>query len=410
VRRASQIRLCLIQSLILSCLILLLSAHSTLCVGQSSAALNPQRQQALALEQQGNNSEAEAAWLVYQKAHPSDPEPYAHLGLLEARQEQYKEAVTYYRKAFALNPSLPGLRLNLGLSLFKGGELKQSIQEFKPLLKTLPPASPDAQRLTILLGMAHYGLGEYADAATYLQKAVAADSQNLSLRLTLAHSCLWSKQYQCVMDDYHEILILNAESAEADMLAGEALDELKDRPGAIKQFRAAIKANPNELDAHFGLGYLLWTQRQYVEAATEFQAEIANNPTQYQSQLYLADTEMQLDHPELALPLLEKVEQESPNLSLAHLDLGILYTDVGRNEDALREMQQAAKLAPNDVNVHWRFGKLLRTMGKREEAQAEFNKASTIIKADDSALINKMSGPTTNAGTSQTPSPTPPDK
>jgi len=33
--------------------------------------------------------------------------------------------------------------------LFKGGELKQAIQEFKPLLKSQSPSSPEAQRLTI---------------------------------------------------------------------------------------------------------------------------------------------------------------------------------------------------------------------------------------------------------------------
>ena len=72
------------------------------------------------------------------------------------------------------------------------------------------------------MGMAHYGLGEYADAVPYLKTAVSRDAQNLQLLLALAHSCLWSKQYQCVLDTYHEILMLNAESAEADMLAGEA--------------------------------------------------------------------------------------------------------------------------------------------------------------------------------------------
>jgi hypothetical protein len=32
------------------------------------------------------------------------------------------------------------------------------------------------------------------------------------------------------------------------------------------------------------------------------------------------------------------------------------------------------------------------------------NKVSSIIKADDTELINRMSSPTTNTGTSQTPS------
>jgi hypothetical protein len=48
------------------------------------------RQAALALEQQGKNPEAEAAWRAYLQDHPSDPEPYAQLGLLEARQEHYQ--------------------------------------------------------------------------------------------------------------------------------------------------------------------------------------------------------------------------------------------------------------------------------------------------------------------------------
>ena len=191
-------RICLTLTMTLA----IVAAH---CVGQAPTAPDQQRQTALALEQQGKNSEAETAWRLYMKAHPSNPEPYAHLGLLEARQEHYKEAVPLYRKALAMNPAIPGLRLNLGLALFKGGELKQAIVEFKPLLKSQPPSSPEAQRLTILVGMAHYGLGEYAAAAPYLKQAAATDPQNLPLRLALAHSCIWSKQYQCVLDTYHEI-------------------------------------------------------------------------------------------------------------------------------------------------------------------------------------------------------------
>jgi tetratricopeptide (TPR) repeat protein len=300
--------------------------------------------------------------------------------------------VSFYRKALALNPSMPGLKLNLGLALFKAGEMREAIQVFRPLLKSLVPSSPDAQRLTILMGMSHYGLGEYAEAAPYLKKAVLNDAQNLPLRLALAHSYLWSKQYNLVLDVYREILTLNAESAEADMLAGEALDEMKDHAGAIRQFRAAVKANPMESEVHFGLGYLLWTQRQYPEAVSEFQAELVNDPNHVQTLVYLADAQIQLSHPKAALPLLEKAIHLNPSMELAHLDLGIVDADAGRQDEALREMQEAARLAPNDVNVHWRMGRLLKAMGKKDEAKAEFDKASSITNAADSALVDKISG------------------
>ncbi len=373
-------------------LVLALAIGAVIVPAQKIRAQEPSRQQALALQQQGKIPEAETAWRAYSKAHPSDPEPYAQLAVLEARQEHYKEAIPLYRKALAINPNVPGLRLNLGLALFKSGNLKEALPEFEQSLKAAPAGSPDAQRLTILIGMSHYGQGEYAEAIPFLKDAAANDSQNLALRLALAHSCLWSKQYPCVMDVYREILSLNSESAEADMLAGEALDEMKDTEGATSMFRAAVKANPKEPNVHFGLGYLLWKQKVYPEAASEFQAELANDPTHVQAIVYLGDTHIQLNHPAEARPWLEKALQLDPEQSLAHLDLGILLSDAGQNDAALRELMLAEKLKPDDVNIHWRLGRLYRSLGKKEEAKAEFEKASGLNRAADEELYKKMSG------------------
>ncbi|HEY1904301.1 MAG TPA: tetratricopeptide repeat protein [Terracidiphilus sp.] len=385
-----------------------------LCVGlltivdaslaQVRAATDSRIQKALTLEQHDKNAEAEAVWRAVLKADPNSAEACGHLGLLEARQGHYKEAVPFYRKALALNPAVPGLGLNLGLALFKSNQLKEAVQEFT-LLRDKASTPQEVQRLNILIGMSHYGLGEYAAASRFLKQAAAVDTQNLQLRLALAHSCLWSKQFQCVLDTYHEMLALNAESAEVDMLAGEAEDEMKEYDGAIAQFRAAVKADPKEPGVHFGLGYILWTQRRYPEAATEFQAELANNPIHAQALVYLGDTEIQLNHPELAPPLLKRAVALDAKLELAHLDLGILDSDAGRNEDALKELTTAVKLAPNDVNVHWRLARLYRTMGKKDEAKAEFDKASTLNEAADDDLFTKIAK--ANARPGQAPEPAP---
>ncbi len=378
------------------------------CAGQTPATPDRQRNEALALEQQGKSSEAEAAWRALLKAYPSSPEAYAHLGLLEARQERYKEAVPLYRKALAIGPNLPSLHLNLGLALFKSGDLKAAIEEFNPLVQSAPPSSAEAQRLTILMGMAHYGLAEYNEAIPYLKRAAGRDEQNQPLRLALEHSCLWTKQSQCVMDVYREILSLNAESAEADMVAGEALDEMKDNAGATKMFRAAAKANPKEPNVHFGLGYLLWTQKQYKEAASEFEAELANDPDHVQARLYLGDAYIQMNQMEEARPLLKKVVQLNPSMGLGQLDLGILDSEAGHNEDALRELTAAARLIPDDVNVHWRLGRLYRTLGKKDEAKAEFDKASKLNKAADEDLYKKIANGHPRPAAAQEPTATTP--
>src|ERR1700733_135897 len=207
--------------------LVMLVAASLTCWSQDDS-----RQAALALEQQGKNTEAEAAWRALAGEQPTNPEPFAHLGLLEAREEHYTEAVASYRKAMALDPAMPRLRFNLGLAYFKAADYKKALGQFEPLLKTLPSDSDEAQRLVLLIGMSHYGLGEFVASTPYLKRAADSDTQNLTLQLPLAHSCLLSRQYQCVLDAFHRIVALNAESAEADILMGEALDEMKDTIGA----------------------------------------------------------------------------------------------------------------------------------------------------------------------------------
>lgn len=350
-------------------------------------AQDDSRQRAISLEQQGQNAEAESAWLAISAQHPSDAEPLAHLGLLEARQEHYEKAIGYYRKAMAIAPKMTALRPNLGLAYFKNGDYKQAIEMFQPLQK----AQPDDQRLTLLVGMSYFGLGEYAQATPYLKREAAHDTQNLTLQLTLAHSCLFAHEYQCVLDAFHQIVALNAESAEADMLVGEALDEMKDPVGAQREFRAAIAVNPKEPNVHFGLGYLLWTKGQYPEAAEQFQAELDNNPKHTQAMLYLADSQLQNNKPDPALPLIQKVIALVPDNAMAHRDLGVLLADRGENETAIAELQKAIHLRPGDVNAHYRLARLYRAMGRKDEANAEFKKVSGLNKAEDERLLKVMS-------------------
>lgn len=340
------------------------------------SAQDGSRQNALALEQQGRNAEAEQAWESIARSNPQNAEAFAHLGLTAARQQHYDAAIANYRKALALNPGLPGLQMNLGLALFKAKDFKDSIKPFNAELKK----HPDDQRLTILLGMAHYGMGDYFVAIPYLRKAAERDPQSLPLRLALAHSCLWSKQNQCVLDVYKQILALNAESAEADMLAGEALDETGDNAGATEQFRAAVRSNPKEPNVHFGLAYLLWTQNHFSEAAKEFQAELDNDPQHLQARAYLGDSYVHLNDYAKAQPELEKAVAADPSFALVHLDLGIVYGEEGRKDEAINELQKAITLDPKDVAPHWRLAKLYQSIGRKEDAKAEFDKASKMDK------------------------------
>ena len=360
------------------------------CTCQQPSAPGNQAESALALEQEGRISEAEAAWKSLLKQQPNHSEAYAHLGLLEARQEHYTQAIVFYRKALALNPNMPAVRLDLGLSLFKSGDLRGAIGAFETVLRAAPKSSSERLRLVTLIGLAHYGLGEYAEAVPYLKQATASDAGDLPLRMTLAQSCMNSKQYQCVLDVYREILAINPNSAEADVLAGEAYDELKNDAGALQEFQAAVKADPKLPNVHFGYGYLLWKASRFNDAEEEFKAELANNPENPLALAYLGDAEIKLNHTETAVPYLEHALRLQPSNATAHLDLGIAYEARGRKDDALREFKTAEKLSPADPMVHWHLGRLYQANGQRAEAKAEFDKTKNLQNSTQQSLREQM--------------------
>ncbi len=352
------------------------------------------RRQALVLEQQGQSVQSEQVWKSIAETNPRNAEAFAHIGLLEARQENYIGAIESYSKALHLAPTMPGLEMNLGLAYFKANQFPDAIRAFSAELQRQPQNSPTAERLIILLGMAHYAMGDYFVAIPYLQRAADNDPQSLPMRLTLAHSCLWSKQYDCVLEVYKQILALNAYSAEAEMIVGEALDEKGDDAGAIDQFRAATKANPQEPNVHFGLGYLLWKQHHFDEAAKEFQAELGNDPTHLQARAYLGDCYVELNDFERAQPELEHAAAAGSSSgsasAMVHRDLGVVYAAAGRNDEAASELLKAIALDPKDVSPHWRLGKLYQSMGKKDEAKAEFDIASAMNKQNSRPLTQEM--------------------
>jgi Flp pilus assembly protein TadD len=209
-----------------------------------------------------------------------------------------------------------------------------------------------------------------------LKRATEQDLQNVTLRMTLAQSCMRSEQYQCVLDMHKEILALNAESAEADMLAGEALDHLGHSAEATKEFRSAIAKNPKEPNAHFGLGYLLWTQGKWAEAVSEFQLELQNDPRHARARIYLADSLVREAEYAQAQAELGKLSADEQSAALVHRDLGIIHAYGNRNADAVREFEMAVMLDPGEEETHLELARIYASMGKRDDASAERAKAS----------------------------------
>jgi tetratricopeptide (TPR) repeat protein len=350
----------------------------------TSGAQTPGAADAPALDRDGRYAEAAQAWQAMTEKDPRNAVAFASLGLDLAREGQYADAVTAYRRALALQPHMHGLELDLGLALFKEGKLEEATGP----LKAAAAADPQSAQARILLGMSYYGTARYGEAVPYLRSAVEKAPENQELRAVLAQACLYAKQYNCTLEQYKLILAANPDSAQAHMLAGEALDGMNHTVEAIGEFEAAEKAGPREPNVHFGLGYLEWKEHRYPEAEAEFRLELENDPHHSQALGYLGDTEMKLG--QKAEADLRLAVAEPGAIPLAWLDLGIVLAAEGKRDEAAADFEQAIRMDPKGVDAHWRLARLLQSEGKTAEARVEFAKAAALHEQEDKSLVEKM--------------------
>ena len=66
--------------------------------------------------QAGDLNVAEKAFHEVLSRQPNDPGANANLGVIYMRRQQWDQALRYLRTAERLAPSLPGIRLNIGLA------------------------------------------------------------------------------------------------------------------------------------------------------------------------------------------------------------------------------------------------------------------------------------------------------
>lgn len=90
---------------------------------------------------------------------------------------------------------------------------------------------------------------------------------------------------------------------------------------------------------------------------------------------------MQEDRYREGIELLERVTAEAPDVTAAHIDLGIAYRKVGDLEQAEASLQQALALNPRHPVVHNELGMLYRKSGRFDEARASYEQALSLQPA-----------------------------
>jgi protein O-mannosyl-transferase len=80
--------------------------------------------------------------------------------------------------------------------------------------------------------------------------------------------------------------------------------------------------------------------------------------------------------------------KKNPNCWMAHYNLGIVFSEEGKPDQAIEHYRQAVALRPDYAEAHYNLGRLLVNLGQLNDAVAHYERAAAINPADAEAQNN----------------------
>src|SRR5215213_6145144 len=330
--------------------------------------------------QTGNLEEAVRGYLAILTSHPERADVRSNLGAAYSRLGRYEEAVGQYKQALALQSQNQAIRFNLALAYYKSALFAEAAGELARFLSSASPNLPERISAVMLLADCQVRLGEYKKAIELLSPVEAASPEGPNSRAVaylLGNALIGDGQL-----DKGQLLIdrvfRDENSAEARLLMGSILLLMDDGPGAIKELERALALNPKLPALRAWYGRTMMRMGDSEKAKEAFKSELADNPTDFDANLYhgillrqdkqfeeaygylsravqlrpkeqyaryhLGAVLAALGKPDEARPLLEGVVGEHPDFSEARALLASVYYRLNRKSDGDRERAVVQKL------------------------------------------------------------------
>ncbi len=340
-------------------------ASAGVLAGQT--ARNPQDllKEAESLHRSGKLDPAIKDYRLFLKQYPDVAPVRSNLGAALAGAGRYEEAIVEYRRALKLQ-HLPQIRLNLALAYYKAVQLNEAASELLPL----HAADSGNLKIALLLGDCYFRLGEFKKAVELLEPLEATHPEEPGLSYLLGMSLLSDGQVSKGEVLVNKI-IRDGSSAEARLMLGAARLAIYDAPGAVDELSVAVKLNPKLPLAHFLYGKALLTLGHREEAMKCFREELAIDPNEFGSNLYLGVLLNQGQDYKGAIPYLTRAHQVRPDDPAVRYQLVLGQIGMGNLEQARKSLEALVKDSPDFLDAHVSLARLYYRFRMKQEGDRE---------------------------------------
>jgi tetratricopeptide (TPR) repeat protein len=417
--------ICLIATVATNCVPLLADAQVP-----AATAGNGALRRAAELEERGQFAQAEQIYLEQEKHFPRNAEILFHLGTLRMRQNDWPKAIEYLEGCKALEPRNTDVLFYLAQAQYLNGELVPAQQTILSAARLAPKEAallqkageylcegndcgpglddllkarkldPALENIDMDLGMAYYKLFKQEEAQPILEAVFRKDPNNLVAALILGEIAAYQRNWEKArrLDEY--VLMRKPRNASALRDLGTALVALGKDEEALSPLHEALDIDPSLSDVHFQLGRALRSLGRSQEALHEMDLyQSIRDRAHIVQTLVSPDKASQNEHwkecekllkengESAAIAYVNSIDAETHSQLNAYYMVGMLYSTLQRNQDAIRLLNKAAQVSPNNADIVAFLGRVYLRDHNYEQSEVDLKRALEMSPMNQIALV-----------------------
>ena len=254
-------------------------------VSAQDTAVDQAFERATQQHQNGDLQGAIRAYSAILEKYPARVDVRSNLGAAFSALGRYEEAIDQYKRALVIDSDNLAIRFNLALAYYKAAWFADAVPELEKFIAAAPN-SPQSINARLVLADCQVRLGEYKRVIQLLSPLAEADPENRTLAYLLGSALIGDGQLdkgQAIIDR----LFRHEDSSEAHLLMASILLLADDAQAALKEAQRAIELNAKLPAVQAWYGRVLMRLGDTEKAKTAFKNELANNPNDFESHLYL---------------------------------------------------------------------------------------------------------------------------
>ncbi|SDO95240.1 Predicted O-linked N-acetylglucosamine transferase, SPINDLY family [Rhodoferax sp. OV413] len=296
-------------------------------------------------------------------------------------------ALACYRQAAALDPHSADAHTSLGYALQQSGDLVAAQASLAQALQ-LQPENFDAAYLS---GQVCASLEQPEQAIRHWEAALALqptfEPLYAELCQALSKTGAWDKAVSTLAGGMQRF----PNNAVFHFLRGNLHTQAQEWTEAAVQYAAALRLNPQLIEAHGNLAAVFQAQHNWQQAWEQYEHALRLNPRDAAHLTGRATVLLQLGQHAQALRSCQEALAIAPNSVDAHRILGYIHLQTENYSLAAQHSRKALELAPRNADALNNLGNALASQGELHDA-ANALRAAVAIDATSAVFHSNLGG------------------